>query len=223
MVQFSDIKGFVFDLDGVITDTSALHSKAWHKTADEVGVTWTTELDNGLKGISRMDSLNMILAAGNKENDYTQAEKEKLADEKNDYYIQLVDAMTAADILPGIQSFLDSLVENHYQISLASASKNAPRVLDKLGLSDYFKKIVNPADLTKGKPDPEIYTKGAELLKLPPEACIGIEDAEAGIDSINAAGETSVGLGDKAILKDADMVFATSRELTLGHIADNME
>ena len=126
--------------------------------------------------------------------------------------------MSPADILPGIKEFLDSLRDNGYLIALASASKNAPTVLEKLQLSEYFEKVVNPALLSKGKPDPEIYTKGAEILDLAPEQCIGIEDAEVGIAAINGAGETSIGIGSADILKDADIVFASTDELTLANI-----
>ncbi|MBT9671401.1 beta-phosphoglucomutase [Secundilactobacillus kimchicus] len=216
--KFDQIKGFVFDLDGVITDTSVYHSIAWHQLADKLGVTWTKTLEDGLKGISRMDSLEMILKAGNKENDYTQEEKVALATEKNDNYVNEIMKMTPANILPGIKSFLDELRSNGYLISLASASKNGPTVLDKLALTDYFPEIVDPATLSKGKPDPEIYVKGAELLNLKPEECIGVEDAAAGVQAINAANETSIGIGDPTILSEADINFKETAEMTLDAI-----
>ena len=106
---------------------------------------------------------------------------------------------------------------------MASASKNAPKVLQKLNLTDYFPKIVDPKTLTHGKPDPEIYIKGAELIDLEPEQCIGVEDAAAGVESINAAGETSIGIGDKTILKDADVNFANTAEMTLKNIEAQMD
>ncbi|NLR32814.1 beta-phosphoglucomutase [Levilactobacillus tujiorum] len=218
MTKFADIKGFVFDLDGVITDTSVLHGTAWHQLADYLGVAWNTELANGLKGISRMDSLEMILKAGGKENDYTQAQKEELAAKKNTNYVAEVDKMTPANILPGMKAFLDDLRAKGYLLSLASASKNAPRVLSKLELADYFPKVVDPASLTHGKPDPEIYTKGAELLNLPASQCIGVEDAAAGVQAINAAGEVSLGIGDAKELGAADMVFANTADVTLANI-----
>jgi len=222
MTKFADIKGFVFDLDGVITDTSILHGTAWHQLADYLDVAWSEELANGLKGISRMDSLEMILKAGSKENDYTQAEKEELATKKNTNYVAEVDKMTPANILPGMKTFLDDLRAKGYQLSLASASKNAPRVLDKLQLADYFPKVVDPASLTHGKPDPEIYTKGAQLLNLPPAQCIGVEDAAAGVQAINAAGEVSLGIGDATELGAADMVFADTADVTLANIAKKL-
>ena len=222
MAKFSDIKGFVFDLDGVITDTSVFHSQAWHQVADKVGAPWSKELEDGLKGISRMDSLEMILKAGNLSDQYTEDQKVALATEKNTNYLKLVDQMTPDNILPGIKGFLDDIQSHGYLLSLASASKNAPKVLEKLQLTTYFPKIVDPKPFTKGKPDPEIYLKGAELINLKPEQCIGVEDAAAGVESINAAGETSIGIGDKQILKDADINFEDTGEMTLTNIQKQM-
>ncbi|WP_268912895.1 beta-phosphoglucomutase [Lentilactobacillus sp. SPB1-3] len=222
MTKFTDIKGFVFDLDGVITDTSVFHSQAWHQVADKVGAPWSQELEDGLKGISRMDSLEMILKAGNLSDKYTEDEKVDLATEKNTNYLKLVDQMTPANILPGIKKFLDDLKAHNYLISLASASKNAPKVLSKLQLTDYFPQIVDPQSLTKGKPDPEIYLKGAELINLKPEQCIGVEDAAAGVEAINAANETSIGIGDPKILAAADIKFNDTGEMTLDHIKSQM-
>lgn len=216
--SFDQIKGFVFDLDGVITDTSLYHTKAWHQLADKLDVAWSKTLEDGLKGISRMDSLEMILKTGNKENDYSQDEKVALATEKNTNYVNEISKMTPANILPGIKDFLDDLRANGYQIALASASKNGPTVLKNLELTDYFPKIVDPATLSKGKPDPEIYTKGAELLGLAPETCIGVEDAAAGVQAINAANEVSVGIGDATLLKEADVRFDNTAEMTLANI-----
>ncbi|KRK97736.1 beta-phosphoglucomutase [Secundilactobacillus odoratitofui DSM 19909 = JCM 15043] len=215
---FDQIKGFVFDLDGVITDTSLYHTKAWRQLAEKLGVTWTKTLEDGLKGISRMDSLEMILKAGNIQDKYTQDEKVALATEKNTNYVNEIKKMTPANILPGIKAFLDDLRANGYLIALASASKNGPTVLTQLKLTDYFPKVVDPASLSKGKPDPEIYIRGAELLGLAPEACVGVEDAAAGIEAINAANEVSVGVGDATTLADADVRFDDTAQMTLANI-----
>ncbi|CAM3119070.1 beta-phosphoglucomutase [Lactiplantibacillus plajomi] len=218
MVNFSDIKGFIFDLDGVITDTAVFHSRAWRQVAAQVQVAWDDQLADQLKGISRMESLNLILARGNKVDDYTDDEKEALATAKNENYLKLVNQMTPADILPGINEFLAELKQGGYLLSLASASKNAQLVLNKLGLAGYFEKMVDPTSLKKGKPDPEIFRRGAEILNLRPENCIGIEDAAAGIESINGAGETSIGVGDPKVLAKANICFSTTRDLTLNNI-----
>lgn len=219
-MKFEDLKGFAFDLDGVIADTARFHGQAWHQLADKVGTEWTPELADSLKGVSRMDSLELILKAGGHENDYTQEEKEALATEKNDNYIKLVETLTPADILPGMKNLLDELKDNGYHIVLASASKNAPKVLKYLQITDYFEEIVDPAKLSHGKPDPEIYSEAAKLMNLPANQVAGLEDAQAGVESINRAGEVSIGFG--ASLKDAAVKFDDTSEVSLAAIKEQM-
>lgn len=219
-MKFEDLKGFAFDLDGVIADTARFHGQAWHQLADKVGTEWTPELADSLKGVSRMDSLELILKAGGHENDYTQEQKEALATEKNDNYIKLVETLTPADILPGMKSLLDELKDNGYHIVLASASKNAPKVLKYLQITDYFEGIVDPAKLSHGKPDPEIYSEAAKLMNLPANQVAGLEDAQAGVESINRAGEVSIGFG--ASLKDAAVKFDDTNEVSLVAIKEQM-
>ena len=219
-MKFEDLKGFAFDLDGVIADTARFHGQAWHQLADKVGTEWTPELADSLKGVSRMDSLELILKAGGHENDYSHDEKVALATEKNDNYIKLVETLTPADILPGMKAFLDELKDHGYHVVLASASKNAPKVLKYLQITDYFEGIVDPAKLTHGKPDPEIYSEAAKLMDLPADQVAGLEDAQAGIESINRAGETSIGFG--ASLKDADVQFDETSEVSLAAIKEQM-
>lgn len=219
-MKFEDLKGFAFDLDGVIADTARFHGQAWHQLADKVGTEWTPELADSLKGVSRMDSLELILKAGGHENDYTQEEKEALATEKNDNYIKLVETLTPADILPGMKNLLDELKDNGYHIVLASASKNAPKVLKYLQITDYFEGIVDPTKLSHGKPDPEIYSEAAKLMNLPANQVAGLEDAQAGVESINRAGEVSIGFG--ASLKDAAVKFDDTSEVSLAAIKEQM-
>lgn len=223
MVKFEDIKGFIFDLDGVIADTSVYHAQAWRQLAEKLGVTWTTELADALKGVSRMDSLNLILKAGDKVNDYTEAEKEAYAAEKNTNYLNLLKGMDRSAILPGIADFLADLKTKGYRLSLASASKNSPLVLEQLDLAKYFEARVDPATLKKGKPDPEIFARGAQVLGLDPAACIGVEDAKAGVASINGAGETSVAIGDAKLLAAADIIFPDTKALTLDNIKAQLQ
>lgn len=219
-MSFAEIKAFAFDLDGVIADTARFHGQAWHQLADQVGTEWTPELADGLKGVGRMDSLEMILKAGGHENDYTLAEKEALATQKNDNYLRLVETLTPADILPGMQAFLDELKAQGYRLILASASKNAPKVLRYLKLSEYFEDIVDPAKLAHSKPAPDIYLQAAKQLGLQPNQVIGVEDAQAGIQAIKAAGELAIGIGDN--LTDADVKFATTAEVSLAAIASQL-
>ena len=223
MTKFADIKGLAFDLDGVITDTAKFHTIAWRHLAEQLQVTWTPELQESLKGIDRMGSLEMILQAGGKENAYTQAEKEGFAAWTNDPYVELIFDLTPDDILPGIAAFIQELNDKGYRASVASASKNAPFILDRLGLTDSFVGIVDPATLHAGKPDPEIFVRAAEILNLPPDQVIGLEDAAAGIASINGAGEVSLGIGDATVLAAADLNFASTAEVTLANIAAKLD
>ncbi len=186
--------------------------------AKKVGTTWTPQLQASLAGIDRMHSLDLIIQAGNGQHQFSEAEKQALATEKNTQYLALVADLKPTDILPGVRIFLDQLQQHGYQIALASSSKNAPLVLKHLGLSDFFSEVVDPATLTHGKPNGEIYAKAAALLNLEPAQCLGIEDAAAGVDAINNAGAVSVGIGDAQTLAKADVVFPSTAELTLANI-----
>ncbi|WP_242459534.1 beta-phosphoglucomutase [Weissella confusa] len=210
-------------MDGVITDTAKFHTQAWHALADQVNVTWTPELQESLKGIDRMGSLEMILKAGNKQDDYTHDEKVALASWKNNHYVELISGLTPDDILPGMADFIKELNDKCYKASVASASKNAPFILDRLQLTDSFVGIVDPSTLTANKPDPEIYVRAAELLNLPPEQVIGLEDAASGIQAINGAGEVSLGIGNAEILHDADIRFDATADVTLANIAAKLD
>lgn len=223
MQKFKDIKGFAFDLDGVIADTARFHGQAWHQTADEVGTTWTPQLAESLKGISRMESLQMILDAGNHADDFSQTDKEVLAEKKNHFYQRLIATLTEEDILPGMKSFIGSAKVAGYKMSIASASKNAPIILEHLGLANDFVGIVNPATLTKGKPDPEIFVRAAEVLELAPNQVIGLEDSAAGIESINSAGQISLAIGDAVVLSAVNLIFSSTVDVTLQSIQSKMD
>ncbi|WP_211334643.1 beta-phosphoglucomutase [Vagococcus acidifermentans] len=212
------IKGFVFDLDGVITDSAEYHYIAWKNLAAGLGIELDRAFNEQLKGISRMDSLNRILAYGNQSDMYDAAQKEALAQKKNDEYVKLIQQVTPADILPGISELFADLKAAGIRIALASASKNGPFILERLGLMAQVDTIVDPAELANGKPDPEIFLKAAEQLNLAPAECVGVEDAEAGIEAINRAGMFSVGVGTKEAMKDADYYVTSTQELKLSEI-----
>ena len=222
MTKFDEIKGFAFDLDGVIADTARFHGQAWHQTADEVGTTWTEELAESLKGISRMDSLQMILDHGDHADEFSQEQKEALATKKNLNYQKLIETLTPDDILPGMLDFITSADKAGYKMSIASASKNAPLILKQLGLTKYFVGIVDPATLHAGKPDPEIFVRAAEVIDLVPASVIGLEDSAAGIESINGAGQVSLGIGDPKVLNKAALNFEQTSLVTLDNIAAKM-
>ncbi|MCX2455399.1 beta-phosphoglucomutase [Lacticaseibacillus nasuensis] len=215
MSRFEQLQGALFDLDGVITDTARLHARAWQAVATQVGADWTPALADSLKGIDRMSSLELILRAAGKQDAYSATEKQALATAKNERYLALVDTLTPADILPGIEAFVGELKNHGFRIALASASKNAPKVLARLGLAADFPHIVDPATLHHGKPDPEIFTRAAASIQLPAAACFGVEDAAAGVTAIRRSGALAVGIGDPAVLGDADLVFASTGDLTL--------
>jgi beta-phosphoglucomutase len=208
-------KGFVFDLDGVITDTAKFHYIAWKNLAKHLGITIDEVFNESLKGISRMDSLDKILAHGHKENEYTLAEKEALAKNKNDDYVKLLADLSADDLLPGVRDFLVDAKAHNIPCAIASASKNAPMILEKLGVLDYFGHIVDPETLMKGKPDPEIFVKAAQSIGVAPIDAIGFEDAQAGIEGIKAAGMYAVGISTTEKLAGADLQVASMTELSV--------
>lgn len=207
------IKGIIFDLDGVITDTAHLHYIAWGKLAKELGIIINPKFNELLKGVSRMESLEKILIYGKKQNDYSTAEKEELAEKKNDNYIQELNKLSSESILPGIKEVLMYLKEQNLLIALASASKNAQIILKKLELYEKFDVIIDPATLKEGKPNPEIYLKAVEVLGLQNSEVIAIEDAVVGVKAIKSANILSVGVGDKVILNEADVIISTTEGL----------
>ena len=181
------LKGLIFDLDGVLTDSAKFHLAAWNNLAQELGIKLTSAQLDSLRGISRMDSLNLILTYGMQANKYTETQKEEFAAEKNEKFLEQVETMTPADILPGITALLADAKKAGLKMSIASASKNAPKILSKLGIASQFDQIVNPALLKRGKPDPEIYQRAQQLLQLHNDEVISFEDAAAGVAAIKAA------------------------------------
>ncbi|EGO9464786.1 beta-phosphoglucomutase [Enterococcus faecalis] len=207
--------GFIFDLDGVITDTAKFHYQAWKALADSLGIPIDETFNETLKGISRMDSLDRILAHGHRENAFTPAEKEALAQQKNDHYVQLLEHLTTEDVLPGVVPLLQQAQARHIPCAVASASKNAPLILEKLGVRAYFATIVDPDSLSKGKPDPEIFLAAADSIGVQPQNAIGFEDAQSGIDGLKAAGIYAVGLSASQPLIGADMQVSEMTELSV--------
>lgn len=211
-------KGFVFDLDGVITDTAKYHYIAWKELAAEIGIEIDLKFNEQLKGISRMDSLERILTLGNKNDAYTEVEKEALATKKNTHYVQLLQSLTPDDLLPGVKTFLDEAKAKNIPCAIASASKNAPFILDKLGVMQDFDTIVDPATLKKGKPDPEIFIQAALALGIEPAEAVGFEDGQAGIDGIKAAGMYAVGVYSGEELHGADVIVEKLTDLNIDEL-----
>lgn len=207
----NNTKGIIFDLDGVIVDTAKFHYLAWRRMANDLGFDITLDQNEKLKGVSRVNSLQQILGWGNKT--VTEAEFEQLMKSKNEDYLARIAHMNEDDLLPGVKKILDYLTENKIPFALGSASKNARPILEGLKIEKRFKAIVDGNDVTKAKPDPEVFLIAAEKLGMPPQDCIVFEDSVAGIEAANAAGMLSIGIGDKEILKEADYNFADFTEI----------
>ncbi|MEZ4778669.1 MAG: beta-phosphoglucomutase [Flavobacteriaceae bacterium] len=205
-------KGFIFDLDGVIVDTAKYHYFAWKKLAESIGISFTEEDNEHLKGVSRVKSLETILQWGNVA--LPDEKFQELITLKNDDYLSFVNKMNQDEILPEVPRVLRFLKEQGQLIALGSASKNAQSILKKVGLLDSFQTIVDGTVVIEAKPNPEVFLKAAEGLQLAPEACIVFEDALAGIQAANTAGMISVGIGDATILTEANYVFRDFTEIS---------
>lgn len=213
-------KAIIFDLDGVITDTAQFHFEAWKLLADANGFKFDKEDNERLKGVSRMDSLNIILEINDAADRFTLEEKEAMCKEKNDNYVHLIERLTPADILPGISKLIDKAKENGLKIAVASVSKNAVAVLTSLGIFDKFDYIADAKKITKSKPDPEIFAVCAEALGVLGCDCVGIEDSQAGIEAIHAAGMTSVGINVTVTSRNPDIMLNSTAELDFDRIVN---
>ena len=205
------IKGFLFDLDGVIVDTAVFHFQAWRRLAQKLGGDFTEEQNEQLKGVSRVDSLKKII-------EWTGAtvsdeEFQTLMVEKNEWYLELVQGLGTQDALPGALNFLQTAYDQGIKIALGSASKNAPMILEKLGITPLFTAIIDGNNVVNGKPHPEVFLKGAEALGLEPSECVVFEDSIAGVQAAKTGGMSSVGIGDAETLQ-ADIHFTALGDTT---------
>jgi beta-phosphoglucomutase len=198
-------KACLFDLDGVLVDTAIYHFKAWKMLGENFNYQLTEEQNEQLKGVSRVESLNRILNWAS----YTATEEQKeiWLKEKNDTYLQLIMNMNPSEILPGVVDFLGQIKADGYKIALGSASKNAEIILEKTHLTPWFDLIIDGNKVSKSKPDPEVFLKGAEGLGLLPSECIVFEDAQAGVEAAIAGGMKVIGIGEASVLSDANKVI----------------
>ncbi|NNF86418.1 MAG: beta-phosphoglucomutase [Winogradskyella sp.] len=204
-------KGFIFDLDGVIVDTAKYHFLAWQRLAKQLGIEFSEHENEQLKGVSRVRSLEKILSWGNKT---IEADRfSELLDKKNQDYLSYISKMNENEILPDVTRILAHLKANHQPIALGSASKNARTILDMVHLKDQFNAIVDGNDVSKAKPDPEVFLIAAKQLNVDPEACIVFEDSVAGVEAANIANMISIGIGSKDILGHADYIFKDFTEI----------
>ncbi len=196
------MKGAIFDLDGVIVDTAKYHYLAWKELAAELGFEFKESDNERLKGVSRMRSLEILLEVGGI--DATEEEKKVMAERKNNRYVEMLQSLDSSELLEGAEAYLRQLKREGVRISLGSASKNAPLILDKLGIRDLFDAIVDGNSVSKAKPDPEVFLKGAEMLGLSPADCVVFEDSQAGIEAARNAGCGVIAIDVGGILTDAD-------------------
>ncbi len=215
------LRGCIFDLDGVIVDTASYHFMAWRRLAKELGFEFTLEDNEALKGVSRMASLEILLEKGGIA--VSDEEKEILAARKNGWYVEFISGMKPDEILPGSIRLLKALRRAGILTAIGSASKNARTIIDTTGLAGMFDVIVDGAMVTRAKPDPEVFLKGAEGMKLLPSECVVFEDAIAGIEAAMAAGMKCVGVGDPSILGKADMVIPDLRKIKVSDLKKLIE
>ena len=193
---------YIFDLDGVLVFTDNFHYQAWKRLADELGIYFDETINNRLRGVSRMASLEIVLEKSEKQ--YTDKEKAEFADRKNGYYRELLKTMTPEDVSEPVRRTLAELRRRGHKFAIGSSSKNTKFILERVALSDAFDAISDGTNISRSKPDPEVFQKAAEFLGEDPENCIVIEDAYAGIDAAKAAGMRAIGIGDAAFYKKAD-------------------
>ncbi len=210
------MNAFIFDLDGVIVDTAKYHFLAWKHLADELGIPFTEEDNERFKGVSRVRCLEILLEMGGME--VSRDQFDTWLREKNEDYLNYIDRMDASEILPDVPKILNYLKEREIPMALGSASKNAIPILRKVELMSYFKTVVDGNEVTKAKPDPQVFNLAAERLGVAASQCVVVEDALAGIDAANAAGMYSIGIGDGEVLTHADRVFRDFTEIDLSYI-----
>lgn len=196
------IKGVIFDLDGVIVTTDQMHYAAWKKVADEEGIYFDEEINKKLRGVSRLESLEIILQ--NTKTVYDDSQKEMIAGRKNEYYKYMLGSLSQDHILPGVLKLLNGLKVENIKIAVGSSSKNARTILNKIGMGQYFDAVADGNEIKRSKPDPEVFLLAAMKLGLDPEDCLVVEDAEAGIDAAFSCGMKTLGIGAASTYLKAD-------------------
>lgn len=204
-------KGIIFDLDGVIVFTDKFHYLAWKSIADELGIYFDEKINNRLRGVSRMDSLDIILEGGKRE--YSYDEKLEIAEKKNEIYKGYLAKMSLSDVSDEVRKTLSELKKRGYLLAIGSSSKNTKYILERVGLSGFFDAVSDGMNIKKSKPDPEVFLKAAEFINLPPSECAVVEDAFAGIDAAKSAGMTAVAIADAASYEKADIVLDAFSDL----------
>lgn len=208
-----ELQAVIFDLDGVITDTAEHHYLAWKAIGDELKLPFTREFNEKLKGVSRLESLRLLLSLSPTELQYSEQQLHELAERKNELYKQLISQIKPSDVLPGIPELLADLKQRGIKTAIASASKNAFAVIRNLQMEQQFDVIVDAATIKNSKPDPEVFLAAAQQLGVEPKACVGIEDAVAGVEAIIAANMTAIAIGKQEHFPHAHHTCASTAEL----------
>ncbi len=205
------LKAVIFDLDGVICFTDQYHYQAWSRIAGKENIYFDEKINERLRGVSRMESLEIILERADR--NYSEEEKERLAEEKNNIYRELLKLMTPEDLSDEVRMTLEQLRKKGLKLAIGSSSKNTKDILRRIGLGDFFDAVSDGTNITHSKPDPEVFIKAAEMLKLTPMDCLVVEDAKAGIQAAAAGGFKSAGIGGAALLQEADYSLRTMTDL----------
>jgi beta-phosphoglucomutase len=203
----------IFDLDGVIVDTAKYHYLAWKRLTDQLGINFTGKDNERLKGVSRMDSLEIILEIGNMKLNHNQ--KNKFATLKNNWYIDYIDKMTPEEILPGCLEFINELRNADIRVAIGSASKNTPMILNRVGIKELFDAVADGNIVSKAKPDPEVFIKASNMVGIKPENCTVFEDAIAGVQAALNAEMMCIGVGSPNVLTKAHFVISGLNEMSL--------
>lgn len=205
------MKGIIFDLDGVIVSTDEQHYQGWQALADRLGIPFSREVNNRFRGVSRMACMEILQELGGKH--YTEQEKLQYAAWKNDYYRSLLGKMSPEDLREEVKSTLDALRARGLKLAIGSSSKNAKYILERIGLADYFDAVSDGTNITRSKPDPEVFLKAAQFLGLEPQECLVVEDAVSGVEAAHAGGMQAASVGDAANKGCGDYVLHSFSEL----------
>ena len=206
------IRGLLFDLDGVLVNTNPLHYQAWKELAEELGIPFTPKDHEAFLGVSRAQCLELLLQKGDQS--FSPQEKARLCGRKNDRYRELIGGLTPAALLPGVPEFLKAARAEGYRIGLGSVSKNAGFILEKLKITAFFDAVIDGTGILNGKPDPEVFLKGARALNLLPEQCVVFEDSAAGIEAAHRGGMKAVGIGTPQRPPEAELTVPGFAGLT---------
>lgn len=207
------IKACIFDLDGVIVDTAKYHFKAWKRLTDQLGISFSEDENERLKGVSRMASLEIILELGARS--LTEKQKIEYATLKNEWYVEYISRMTPDEILPGVFEFISEIRDANIKVALGSASKNTPMILERTGIKRLFDAVADGNNVSRAKPDPEVFLTAARLVNVSGGECVVFEDAVAGVQAALNAGMKCIGIGSENILREAHLVISGLNHMNL--------